>query len=59
VSTLSSITIDDALFDPNLLGAALGNPDTWQTWRVALKAAWGIELNREEARTFASIAGSR
>ena len=59
MSTLSSITIDDALFDPNLLGAALGNPDTWRTWRTALKAAWGIELNREEARAFAAIAGSR
>ena len=52
-------TIDQALADRKLLGAALGDAATWQVWRVALKAAFGIELNRDEARAFASIAGSR
>jgi hypothetical protein len=55
-------TIDDALTDPALLGAALGDIKTiktWQTWRVVLKAAFGTTLNREEARAFASVAGSR
>jgi Terminase large subunit, T4likevirus-type, N-terminal len=54
-----SIMLDAALKDRNLLGAALGSPATWQTWFVALKAAFGIELSRQELRTFASIAGSR
>ena len=50
----------DTAFDPKLLGAALGDdPLTWQTWRSTLKAAFGIELNREEARAFASVAGNR
>jgi hypothetical protein len=52
-------SIDDALRDPSLLGAALGDPESWQTWRAVLKAAFGLELNRDEARAFASVAGSR
>jgi hypothetical protein len=52
-------TIEQALLDPKLLGAALGEPATWQTWLAVLKAAFGIELNRSEARAFASVAGSR
>jgi len=51
--------IDKALCDPALLGAALGDPATWQTWRAVLKAAFGLDLNRDEARAFASVAGSR
>jgi hypothetical protein len=51
--------IDTALSDPGLLGAALGNPSSWQTWRAVLKAAFGLDLNREEARAFASVAGGR
>ena len=52
-------TFDDALTDPALLGAALGDPASWQTWRAILKAAFGITLNRDEARAFAAVAGSR
>jgi hypothetical protein len=53
------IDIEHALRDPQLLGAALGDPETWSTWLTALKAAFGIELNREERRAFESIAGNR
>jgi hypothetical protein len=52
-------TIDEALFDPVLLGAALGDLSTWQVWRAVLKATFGLELNRDEARAFASVAGNR
>jgi hypothetical protein len=45
------MNIDDAISNPALLGAALGEPATWKTWRVVLNAAFGIELNRDEART--------
>jgi hypothetical protein len=54
-----TIDIEAALQDRQLLGAALGDAETWATWLVALKAAFGIKLNRSERRTFASIAGSR
>ena len=52
-------SIDQALLDANLLGAALGDPASWQTWRAVLKATFGLELNCDEARAFGSVAGSR
>ena len=54
-----SLTIERALIDRRLLGTALGDIHTWQTWRTVLKAAFGLGLNREEAPAFASVAGSR
>lgn len=59
VTSSPTITIDRALSDKNLLGAALGPPETWTTWVTALKASFGLKLNRQERRTFQSIAGSR
>ena len=47
------------LHDPALLGAALGDIESWQAWRIILKAAFGLTLNREEARAFAAVAGER
>jgi hypothetical protein len=58
-ATTPAITIEDALKDRQLLGAALGSPATWQTWLTVLKATFGLALNRQELRAFASIAGSR
>jgi hypothetical protein len=56
----AQITIDAAIGDKHLLGAALGgNPKTWSTWRIILKAAFGLSLNEAELATFASVAGSR
>jgi hypothetical protein len=52
------VNIEQALA-PELLGAALGDTRTWKTWRTVLKACFGLELNRDEARAFASVAGSR
>jgi hypothetical protein len=52
-------TIDDALRDPALLGAALADSASWQVWRVVLKAGFGIELDEAEARIFANVAGDR
>lgn len=54
-----AVTIDDALADPALLGAALGDLDPWRAWRTILKAAFGLSLSRSEARTFAKLAGGR
>jgi hypothetical protein len=55
----TSLTIDRVLTDPRLLGAALGNPASWQVWQAVLKAAFGLQLNRHEARAFSAVAGSR
>jgi hypothetical protein len=52
-------TIETAMLDPSLLGAGFGDPKTWRQWRTIVKAAFGIPLNREEARAFAAIAGGR
>ena len=40
----TELTIEQALRDTNLLGAALGNPNSWSSWLTVLKAAFGQEL---------------
>jgi hypothetical protein len=55
----STTTIDQAIADTRLLGAALQPLATWQTWGVALKAAFGMALTDAEIKTFHSIAGNR
>ena len=57
--TSSPISIDEALRDPRLLGAALGDPATWQTWLALLRAAFGLPLDAEQARMFGELAGGR
>jgi hypothetical protein len=52
-------TIDRALADPNLLGAALGPTTSWQTWLTILRACFGQALSDDELVTFATVAGSR
>jgi hypothetical protein len=51
--------IDEALRDPVLLGAALGNASTWSTWLVVLRAAFGLELDQDQQQVFAAVAGGR
>jgi hypothetical protein len=55
----SSINIADAISDTNLFGSALGPIQSWSMWRTVLKAAFGLSLNPDEAKAFASVAGSR
>jgi hypothetical protein len=52
-------SIDQALADRRLLGAGLDDLATWQTWRVALKAAFALPLTPTERKVFAAIAGDR
>jgi hypothetical protein len=52
-------TIATALEDPNLLGAALGDLESWQTWSITLKAAFGLPLSDSERAVFNAIAGER
>src|SRR6516165_6333498 len=51
--------IDHVLADKRLLGAGLGPLATWQTWLIALKAAFGRPLTDEEREVFHTIAGKR
>jgi hypothetical protein len=53
------IDIDAALTDNKLLGAALGDPSTWQTWQCVLKAAFCLPLSKQERHVFQVIAGDR
>lgn len=54
------ISIDRALRDPALLGAALGGYATsWSTWSATLKAAFGLPLSDGELTTFRGVAGDR
>lgn len=54
-----AIPISEALSDQHLLGAALGDIASWQTWRVILKAAFAEGLSDEERALFALVAGDR
>ena len=52
-------TVDRAISDPQLLGAALGDLAPWQTWRTVLKAAFALGLMDEERRIFEEVSGGR
>jgi len=54
-----TLSIDAALRDRNLLGAALDDFVTWRTWLVMLRAAFGLPLDNEERQVFAQVAGNR
>ena len=56
---MSGITIDVALTDARLLGAALGDPTSWSTWMAVLKAAFAIEVTADELELFHAVAGQR
>jgi len=51
--------IDRALTSHRMLGAALGDIDTWRTWLVVLKAAFGRPLDEAELEVFRTVAGDR
>jgi hypothetical protein len=53
------LSIDESLSDKNLLGAALGDLDSWATWLTCLRAAFGTKLTASELQTFSAIAGDR
>src|SRR5215813_10775941 len=52
-------TIVTALTSRRLLGAALGDIDTWRTWLVVLKAAFGRPLDKVELEAFHAVASER
>jgi hypothetical protein len=56
---MSIVTIDAALANPQLLGAALGDLGTWSIWIATLKAAHGLPLDEAEVDRFRMVAGER
>lgn len=54
-----TITIDAALSDRNLLGAAIGDLASWSVWRSVLSATFGNSLDAQQQQTFAAVAGDR
>ena len=52
-------TIDRAMTDRKLLGAALGDLASWANWLVILKAAFALPLDETEAEAFKTLAGGR
>ena len=52
-------TIDAAVRDQNLLGAALGDPQPWSNWVAVLRAAFGLQLSDAEKAVFHQVAGDR
>ena len=52
-------TIDQALLDRNLLGAALGDLASWQRWLTVLRAAFALPMTASDRATFAQVAGDR
>ena len=50
---MPAIPIAEALADTNLLGAALGDATSWQTWCTILKAAFAEQLTDAERALFA------
>ena len=54
-----AVQIDRALTNRRMLGAGLGPLDTWQTWSIALKAAFALPLTARERELFHVIAGER
>jgi phage terminase large subunit-like protein len=53
------VPIDASMRDPRLLGAALGDPASWTTWLIGLRAAAGLPLDEAQRAVFGAIAGNR
>jgi hypothetical protein len=54
-----TISIDQSLSDPKLLGAALGDSAPWTNWLIILRAAFGLPLNDTQRQSFMRVAGGR
>jgi hypothetical protein len=53
------ISIDQALCDRNLLGAALGDPTSWARWVSILRAAFALPMSGKDRAAFREVAGDR
>jgi hypothetical protein len=55
----SPISINQALTDCNLLGAALGDAKSWSRWLAVLRAAFALPMTDADRTIFADAAGGR
>ena len=55
----ASISIDQALTDPMLLGAALGDRTSWSHWISILRAAFALPMTNKDCAAFREVAGDR
>lgn len=53
------ISIDAALLDKNLLGAALGDHATFTNWLAVLRSAYALPMSNDDRAVFAQVAGGR
>jgi hypothetical protein len=53
------IAIDRALCDRHLLGAALGDVETWAVWLAILRAAFALPMSDDDRKLFAQVASER
>lgn len=53
------IPIDAALMDPNLLGSALGDPQSWKRWLSVLRGAFALPMDEKDRASFAEVSGDR
>ena len=51
------MTVLQAIDDPNLFGPWFSNRTTWSTWKVFLKALFGLRLKPNEVAVFERITG--
>jgi hypothetical protein len=52
-------TIVEAMENPDLLGAALGDLSTWRTWLACLKAGYRLPLDADDVAAFGAVSGGR
>jgi phage terminase large subunit-like protein len=57
--SLPNKTINQVLLDMALLGAVLGNPETWIVWLVVFQAAFGLLLDETQQKIFSEVSGGR
>jgi hypothetical protein len=55
----AAIPIDRAILDKHLLGAALGDPQTWAQWLAVLRAAFALPMSDDDRTRFHAVAGDR
>src|SRR5450631_1343689 len=54
---LAGLTILDAIDAPNLLGAAIRDPESWKPWRAFLAAIFGLPLDEYGLDLFRACTG--
>lgn len=45
---MGNLDIFKAIEDPRLFGSMFKDQSTWQNWKIALKAVFGLPMDREE-----------